>query len=156
MLTCRSTTTPGAFGPSKSPSMPKDGWSSACAPGTRRTIPSRPTYVLHGSKPQNVCFRLVSPVYGFFAVQLGPARHVFCPSYQGAFSTGGPLCSVPDGLGKQIYSVNRTKPLTARRLKQLEDEGQGFLPLSAPLEFSVQPFEEYEAAYKKDPREPKD
>ncbi|KAI0799857.1 sulfite oxidase mitochondrial precursor [Irpex lacteus] len=56
----------------------------------------------------------------------------------------------------KIYSVNRTKPLTARRLKQLEENGQGFLPLSQPLEFSVQPFEEYEAAYQKDPREPKD
>jgi sulfite oxidase len=56
----------------------------------------------------------------------------------------------------QIYSVNRSKPATAARLKQLEENGQSFLPLTQPLEFAVEPFEEYEAKFKQNPREPED
>lgn len=92
-----------------------------------------------------------SPIY-----QLGLARHLVCASDQGESQFYFEHTATHSSFGLQIYSVNRTKPLTARRLKQLEENGQGFLPLSQPLEFSVQPFEEYEAAYQKDPREPKD
>ena len=57
-------------------------------------------------------------------------------------------------LGGQIYSVNRSKPATARRLAQLKEMGEPFLPLTKPLEFTIQKFEDYEAAAKKYPREP--
>lgn len=52
--------------------------------------------------------------------------------------------------------MNRSRPATAKRLKQLEDHGDSFEPLTKPLEFTVEPFEEYEAACKADPREPED
>ena len=55
-----------------------------------------------------------------------------------------------------MYSVNRSKPATAKRLKQLEEHGDTFEPLTKPLEFTVEPLEEYEAAYQKEPREPVD
>ena len=57
---------------------------------------------------------------------------------------------------RQLYSVNRSKPATAKRLKQLEEHGDTFEPLTKPLEFTVEPLEEYEAAYQKEPREPVD
>lgn len=55
-----------------------------------------------------------------------------------------------------MYSVNRSRPGTAKRLKQLEERGESFEPLTKPLEFAVEPFEEYEAACLRDPREPED
>ncbi|KAJ3535774.1 hypothetical protein NM688_g6930 [Phlebia brevispora] len=56
----------------------------------------------------------------------------------------------------KIYSINRSKPATAKRLRQLEEMGQSLLPLTQPLEFTIEKFEEYEAAYQKYPREPID
>ncbi|GJE95510.1 sulfite oxidase [Phanerochaete sordida] len=56
----------------------------------------------------------------------------------------------------KLYSVNRSRPATAARLKELEERGQSFFPLTEPLEYSVEPYEEYEAAYKRNPREPED
>lgn len=55
---------------------------------------------------------------------------------------------------QKLYSVNRSRPATAKRLKQLEENGKSFFPLTMPIEFTVEPFEEYEAAYNKNPREP--
>ena len=52
--------------------------------------------------------------------------------------------------------MNKSRPATAARLKELEERGQSFFPLTEPLEFTVEPYEEYEAAYKKNPREPED
>jgi hypothetical protein len=37
-----------------------------------------------------------------------------------------------------VYAVNRTKPLTQRRIAQLEAHGQGFEPLTHPLEFTLE------------------
>lgn len=42
------------------------------------------------------------------------------------------------------------------RLKQIEDEGQSFFPISLPLEFTLQTKAEIDAAWEADPREPKD
>ncbi|KAJ3522672.1 hypothetical protein NM688_g8842 [Phlebia brevispora] len=56
----------------------------------------------------------------------------------------------------KIYSVNRSKPRTAMRLKQLEDMGESLEPISKPLEFTLEKFEDYEAASQKYPREPRD
>jgi hypothetical protein len=38
-------------------------------------------------------------------------------------------------------AVNRTKPMTQRRLKELEAHGQGLEPITHPLEFNVEPEE---------------
>ncbi|KAF7789479.1 hypothetical protein EIP86_000425 [Pleurotus ostreatoroseus] len=62
----------------------------------------------------------------------------------------------PEDLTQKIYSVNRSKPATAKRLRQLEEMGQPLLPITQPLEFTVEKFEEYEAAYQRAPREPID
>ena len=57
---------------------------------------------------------------------------------------------------EQLYSINRSKPATAKRLKQLEEMGQPLLPITQPLEFTIEKFEDYETAAKKFPREPED
>ncbi|KAI0081222.1 sulfite oxidase mitochondrial precursor [Panus rudis PR-1116 ss-1] len=54
----------------------------------------------------------------------------------------------------RLYSVNRTRPLTAKRLSQLEALGEPFEPLTKPLEFALESREEYDAAFAKNPREP--
>jgi len=54
----------------------------------------------------------------------------------------------------KLYSVNRSRPATAKRLKELEAHGQGFEPLTLPVEFSLESEEEYLAAVSKHPREP--
>ena len=41
-----------------------------------------------------------------------------------------------------------------KRLKELEEHGQSLLPLSHPLEFQIESLEDYEAAYRREPREP--
>ena len=54
-----------------------------------------------------------------------------------------------------IYSVNRSHPETAARLKLLESVGQSIEPITFPVEVPVQSEEEYRAALaKKGPREP--
>jgi len=54
----------------------------------------------------------------------------------------------------KIYSVNRTRAATAKRLKELEARGEGIEPLSHPLEYQLEDTEEYLAACRKHPREP--
>jgi sulfite oxidase len=43
----------------------------------------------------------------------------------------------------KLYSVNRTKPMTQKRLKQFEDRGLPFLPLTRPVPFDLETDEEF-------------
>ena len=54
----------------------------------------------------------------------------------------------------KLYSVNRSKPATAARLKQLQEHGQSFEPLTQPLEFGLEDMDEYMIQMNKLPREP--
>jgi sulfite oxidase len=56
----------------------------------------------------------------------------------------------------KIYSVNKAKPATAKRLKELANYGESFEPLTKPIEFSLEPLESYLAIAAKYPREPVD
>ncbi|KAL9074479.1 MAG: hypothetical protein Q9161_002267 [Pseudevernia consocians] len=44
----------------------------------------------------------------------------------------------------KVFSVNRSKPATAKRLKRLEQEGIDFHPVTKPLEIDLESDEEYE------------
>ncbi|KAK4189454.1 Oxidoreductase, molybdopterin-binding domain-containing protein [Podospora australis] len=46
----------------------------------------------------------------------------------------------------KIYSINRSRPATAARLKLLEEKGIDIVPITKPLEFDLETDEEYEAA----------
>jgi sulfite oxidase len=51
--------------------------------------------------------------------------------------------------------VNKSKPFTARRLKQYEDHGAEFLPLTRPVPFDLETEEEYlEEMRKQEGRDP--
>ncbi|KAJ4376377.1 hypothetical protein N0V83_001660 [Neocucurbitaria cava] len=55
----------------------------------------------------------------------------------------------------KIYSVNKSKPATAKRLKQLEEKGASILPLTRPLPFDLETEEEYlEEMKKREGRDP--
>lgn len=54
----------------------------------------------------------------------------------------------------KIYSVNKSRPATAKRLAELESRGEGIEPLSRPIEFALEDTEEYLEAVRKRPREP--
>lgn len=45
-----------------------------------------------------------------------------------------------------IYSINRSKPLTAQRLKAMEEKGMSMLPITHPLEMDLESDEHYKAA----------
>lgn len=49
----------------------------------------------------------------------------------------------------KIYSVNKTKRATAARLKELEEKGLPFLPLTRPLNVDLEREEQYEEEMKK-------
>lgn len=49
----------------------------------------------------------------------------------------------------KLYSVNTTKPMTAKRLKQLDAAGASLLPLTRPLPFDLETNEEFLAEIKK-------
>jgi len=49
----------------------------------------------------------------------------------------------------KLYSVNRTKPATMKRLKQLEDHGASIHPITRPLPFDLETEEEYLEEMKK-------
>ncbi|KAJ7213940.1 Oxidoreductase, molybdopterin-binding domain-containing protein [Mycena pura] len=55
----------------------------------------------------------------------------------------------------KIYSVNRTRPATIKRLKELEARGEEFEPLSHPLEYRLEETDAYLTAMRKHPREPR-
>ena len=44
----------------------------------------------------------------------------------------------------KVFSVNGSRPATAKRLKRLEQEGIDFLPVTKPLEIDLESDEEYE------------
>ncbi|KAF8895573.1 sulfite oxidase mitochondrial precursor [Infundibulicybe gibba] len=56
----------------------------------------------------------------------------------------------------KVYSVNKSRPATADRLRELERRGVDFNPITRPLEFALESEQDYAAAMKKHPREPKD
>jgi sulfite oxidase len=43
----------------------------------------------------------------------------------------------------KVYSINRRKPATAKRLKQCEEKGIPMVPITQPLEFDLETAEEY-------------
>ncbi|KAE9408740.1 molybdopterin binding oxidoreductase [Gymnopus androsaceus JB14] len=56
----------------------------------------------------------------------------------------------------KVYSINTSRPATAKRLQELEEHGQGIhtQSLSYPAEFTLEPEAEYLEQYRKFPREP--
>jgi sulfite oxidase len=46
----------------------------------------------------------------------------------------------------KIYSINKSRPATAKRLKQLEEHGTPLIPITRPIEFDLEPEKEYRAA----------
>ncbi|KAG6831227.1 hypothetical protein H0H92_012024 [Tricholoma furcatifolium] len=54
----------------------------------------------------------------------------------------------------KVYSVNKSRPATAARLKELDKRGIPFEPLTAPLEFTLESTEEYHKEMRRHPREP--
>lgn len=48
----------------------------------------------------------------------------------------------------KVYSVNKTRPATAARLKMIEEKGLSFTPITRPLELDVESDEQFEAAMK--------
>lgn len=57
----------------------------------------------------------------------------------------------------KIYSMNRSRPLTAQRLKLLEEKGMSMLPITQPLEIDLESDEHYDKAMEamggRDPKE---
>ncbi|KAF2200303.1 sulfite oxidase mitochondrial precursor [Delitschia confertaspora ATCC 74209] len=49
----------------------------------------------------------------------------------------------------RIYSINKSKPATARRLKQVEEAGISLIPITHPLEIDLETDEEYNAVMEK-------
>lgn len=43
----------------------------------------------------------------------------------------------------KVYSVNRSKPATAARLQLLEEKGLSFLPITKPLEITLESDEDW-------------
>lgn len=56
----------------------------------------------------------------------------------------------------KVYSVNMAKPATAARLKEIDEKGETFDPLTHPLEWELEGREEYLKNVRKYPREPLD
>lgn len=56
----------------------------------------------------------------------------------------------------KVYSVNKSKPQTAERLRLLESKSHDIHELTKPTEFSLEGEEEYLQAYRANPREPVD
>jgi sulfite oxidase len=56
-----------------------------------------------------------------------------------------------------VYSMNRSRPLTAKRLKMLEAKGLPIVPITHPLEIDLESDEDYEKAMEamggRDPKE---
>ena len=44
----------------------------------------------------------------------------------------------------KVFSVNKSKPFTAKRLKQLEEHGIDLLPITKPLPFDLEGDDEYD------------
>lgn len=46
----------------------------------------------------------------------------------------------------KVYSINKSKPATAARLKLLEEKGLSILPITKPLEISLESDEDWRAS----------
>jgi sulfite oxidase len=54
-----------------------------------------------------------------------------------------------------VYSINRSIPATANRLKLLEEHGEPIVPITHPAEFALESEDDYANAMRiKGPREP--
>jgi sulfite oxidase len=49
----------------------------------------------------------------------------------------------------KIYSINKTRPLTAHRLKVLKEKGVPIVPITHPMEFDLQSDEDYQEEMRK-------
>ncbi|CAF1125266.1 unnamed protein product [Adineta steineri] len=56
----------------------------------------------------------------------------------------------------KIYSVNASNPATAKRLRQIEENGDSLEPITRPLMFRIESEEHYEKNVKKHKREPEE
>jgi len=57
----------------------------------------------------------------------------------------------------KIYSINRSKPATAKRLKMMEEKGLPMIPITRPIEMDLETVEEYlEETKKRGGRDPID
>ncbi|KII86945.1 hypothetical protein PLICRDRAFT_113899 [Plicaturopsis crispa FD-325 SS-3] len=54
----------------------------------------------------------------------------------------------------KVYSVNKSRPATARRLAEMAARGESFEPLTRPIEHPLEDMELYRSQMKKRPREP--
>ena len=45
----------------------------------------------------------------------------------------------------KVFSINRNRPDTARRLKYFEERGESLLPITQPIEFDMESDEHYQA-----------
>jgi sulfite oxidase len=55
----------------------------------------------------------------------------------------------------KVYSINRSRPFTAKRLKLLEEKGVSMVPITHPLPFDLETEEEYlEEMKKREGRDP--
>ena len=128
-----SITTPGGYGRSKSQSMPKAGSNLLCGLGIHPITPNLPSSVRLGSKRE---FSIIYSL-GLTFTTCSWDLHVTSSCHR-----------------IRLYSVNRTRPLTQMRLRQLEERGESFTPISKPLEFAIESREDYDAAWERNPREP--
>ena len=57
----------------------------------------------------------------------------------------------------KVYSINKSKPVTARRLEALENAGIPMVPITHPLEIDLESQEDYdEIMVKRGGRDPKE
>ncbi len=54
----------------------------------------------------------------------------------------------------KVYSVNKSKPATAARLKEIEEHGATFDPITQPMEWTLESQDDYLKQMRKYPREP--
>ena len=141
----------GVFGRLTCRWMLRDGLSSVAVRGTHPITPSLHTSALHGSK-----YILASCIVTHVTSAHSWDLHVTSSAHRikVSFLDFNKAHAKNSLVVCQIFSVNKSKPATAKRLKQLEEMGQPFLPLTRPLEFTIEKFDEYEAAFHKEPREP--
>ena len=54
----------------------------------------------------------------------------------------------------KIYSINKSHPATAQRLREIRENGDSLEPITRPLQFRIESEEHYNEAIKKHQREP--
>lgn len=143
----------GDFGKSSFPWMLKVGQSSVSAPGTRPTIRNRLTCALLGSEWSVDVFFLQWLINCMCLVGTCMLRRRPIGTYTCCWQFGACHQNIAI-LRINLYSVNRSRPATAARLKELEARGMSFEPLTRSLSYLIEDEEEYLKAVKKHPREP--